>query len=540
METVCIPHQATTFFSGLNIDYLSGKENLRSFYRYRPDDKGLDEAIAERSQRPVNRAVLQEVLYRQYEGYELSPAVSGNIAALADENTFTVCTAHQPNLMTGYLYFVYKIVHAAKLAQHLQQRHPDKKFVPVFYIGSEDADLDELGVFRFNGSTFRWQTSQTGAVGRMSTKDLDPLIRQLLNLVGPPGAEAELLKETIVKAYRGQPTIAKATRYLVNAFMGHLGVVVLDADDAALKKQFAPILLQELLKPEANGLVQQTSERLNRHYSAQAYSRPINLFYLKDDLRERIEQTPDGWKVVHTAITWNREELEREVREHPERFSPNVILRGLYQESILPDVAFIGGGSEVAYWLQLMPVFDHYGVFFPAVVLRQSVQWVDAPSAALQAKAGLSDTDIFQPAEKLVLGFVHANSSHDLDLSDVQEQMNQLATLMRNKATAIDVTLKASAEAALTRMKRQVAVMEKKMLRAEKRNMADKLSRIYKVKDRLFPNGSLQERYETFLPYYLSLGEDFFHILYNATLPYGERFLLIKTDSRTTGQAGKL
>lgn len=532
METVCIPHQATNFFSKLNTDYLSGQEALASFYRFRPDDAGLDEAIAMRKQFPVNRKVLTDALHRQYRNYAVHESVSRNIEALSDENTFTVCTAHQPNLMTGYLYFIYKIVHAARLAQHLGKRHPGHKFVPVFYIGSEDADLDELGVFRFNGVRFRWQTDQAGAVGRMSTEDLQPLLGQLNALIGPPGDNAERLKDIIFNAYRQHATIAGATRYIVNELLGAYGVVVIDPDDHELKQSFVPILLQELMVPKAHDLVQQTSKALEQEYGAQAFSRPINLFYLKDDIRERIEREGDEWHVLRTNIRWNREALEQEVKEYPERFSPNVILRGLYQETILPDVAFIGGGSEVAYWLQLKPAFDHYKVFYPALVLRQSVLWIDAAASQLQHKTGLTDEELFLPSEKLARFFVQKHTSKDLQLEDTRQQMNQVFEQIKNKAIHIDVTLRASAEAAITRMRHQLDTMEKKMMRAEKRNMAEQLSQIYKLKNKLFPNESLQERYDTFMPYFLEQGDRFFETLLAATRPYGDQFLMIREPAK--------
>lgn len=528
METACISHQATTFFSPLNVDYLAGNERLRSLAAFAPDDEGLKRAIAARQQFPVNRKVLVEILKKQYTDYPLRQEVSDNIELLLQENTFTICTAHQPNLMTGYLYFIYKIIHAAKLAQHLKATHADKNFVPVFYIGSEDNDLDELGVFRFNGIKFRWGTEQTGAVGRMTTDDLQPLLQQLTALIGPPGEHAEHLKDVILTAYHKNNNIAEATRYIVNAFLGKYGVVVIDPDDAELKKLFIPVLRQELLQPAANGLVQKTSEALNKDYTAQAFSRPINLFYLKDDIRERIERTEDGWKVLRTNIHWNEEEMLREVDTHPERFSPNVILRGLFQETILPNVAFIGGGSEVAYWLQLKPVFDHYRIFFPALILRQSVLWIDQHSASLQRKAGLTDEELFQPSEKLVRSFVFKHTHKDLQMEDIRMQMNNIFEQVKIKAVNIDVTLSDSAEAALTKMKHQLDTMEKKMIRAEKRNMAEQLSQIYKLKTRLFPNESLQERYDTFMPYYLEQGETFFDNLMQATLPYGEQFLMIR------------
>ena len=528
METVCLPHHKTHFFSSLNIDYLAGASKLKDFYNFRPDDEGLKAAIEARKSFTTNREVLVNVLKEQYKHLPVSDAVSNNIELLKDQNTFTICTAHQPNLMTGYLYFVYKILHTVKLAAHLKINHPEHNFVPVFYVGSEDNDIDELGTFRYNDVKYRWNTEQTGAVGRMHTRDLQPLIHQLLNLIGPPGEHADRLKEIIHNAYNENNDIAAATRILVNELLGSYGIVVIDAAHRELKQLFLPVLKQELFQPVSDVIVHQQTNKLNENYAGQAFSRPINLFYLKDDIRERIEQTETGWHVVHTNISWDKASLESEVEQYPERFSPNVILRGLYQETILPDVAFVGGGSEVAYWLQLKGIFDHYKVFFPTLVLRQSFLISDDKSNKLQEKIGLSNEEMFQPTEQLVQLYVKQHATNDLELKTLEKEMQCTFEQIKERATKIDGTLRASADAALTKMKYQMHVMEKKMLRAEKRNMADQVSQIYKLKNKLFPNNSLQERYDTFMPFYLEKGSVFFDELLEATLPYGEQFVLLK------------
>ncbi len=528
METVCLPHHKTPFFSALNIDYLAGASKLKDFYNFSPNDDGLKAAIEARKSFPTNRETLVKVLKEQYKHLSVNDAVLNNIELLNDTNTFTICTAHQPNLMTGYLYFIYKILHTVKLAAHLKSLQPNHNFVPVFYIGSEDNDIDELGTFRYNDVKYRWNTDQTGAVGRMHTKDLQPLIQQLLKLIGPPGPNADKLKDIILNAYSENNDIATATRILVNDLLGSYGVVVIDAADKDLKRLFLPVLQQELFQPVSDNIVQTQTKQLSEKYAGQAFSRPINLFYLKDDIRERIEQTEDGWHVVHTNIRWDKAALEAEVDAHPERFSPNVILRGLYQETILPDVAFIGGGSEVAYWLQLKGVFDHYKVFFPALVLRQSFLISDEKSNKLQEKIGLSDEEMFQSTEQLVQHFVKQHASNDLELKSLEKEMQCVFDRTKERAVKIDSTLRASADAALTKMKYQMHVMEKKMLRAEKRNMADQISQIYKLKNKLFPNNSLQERYDTFMPFYLEKGSVFFDELLAATLPYGDQFVILK------------
>ncbi|HET8572451.1 MAG TPA: bacillithiol biosynthesis cysteine-adding enzyme BshC [Edaphocola sp.] len=529
MKASTISHQATQSFSKLVTGYLSDVKDLAPFYRFRPDPEGLDQAIEERKRIPVNRPVLVEVLKEQYRDYELSPAFQRQIESLLSESTFTVCTAHQPDLMTGYLYFFYKIIHAAKLADYLKERHPENNFVPVFYIGSEDNDFDELSVFHYEGKAWRWQTGQTGAVGRMNTDDLKPLVKTLTASLIPPGENRDHLIKIISEAYDGRKTIAQAIRHIVHAFLGKFGVVVLDADDERLKRCYLPVMADEIRHSKAETLVKATSAQLNEHYPTQAFARPVNLFYLKDNIRERIEREDNGWKVLRTDISWpDSQAILAELEAHPERFSPNVILRGPYQESILPDVAFIGGGSEVAYWLQLKEVYDHYGIFFPAVILRQSALWMSKNAVDLQHKLKLSDEELFLPLNQLEKNQVLSVSEKELDLYQESGQLAEILERIKCKAGNIDPTLISAAEAVKAKINHLTGRLEKKMLRAEKRHYDDRMRQISRLKSLLFPNNHLQERHDCFLELYLQYGEQFTQIQYEYTLPFGNCFLLVK------------
>src|SRR5690606_23930744 len=143
------------------------------FYKHRPNLGGIGNAIKERMAFNTNRKNLVAALKSQYQQIDRCDKVISNIDKLADHNTFTICTAHQPNLFTGYLYFIYKIVHAIKLADELNTVYPQYHFVPIYYMGSEDNDLKELNHIYLNGDKLTWETQQTGAVGRMNTKGLD-------------------------------------------------------------------------------------------------------------------------------------------------------------------------------------------------------------------------------------------------------------------------------------------------------------------------------------------------------------------------------
>ena len=523
-----LPHKDVNSFSNLVLDYLKGRDTIRPFYKYSTDREGLETAKIARANYPVDRELLVSTLNEQYKGLSKEPKLVSNIELLVNENTFTVCTAHQPNLLTGYLYFIYKIVHAIKLAEDMNKEFPHKNFVPVYYMGSEDNDLEELGTFRYNGKKFVWDgAGQAGAVGRMTTESLKPLLEELFKQLGPPGPYCDELQQMLEYAYLKHETIADATRYLVNELFGRYGLIVLDPDDRALKRQFIEVMKDDLVRQTGYEIVTKQIAGLAEHYKVQAHPRPINLFYLKDQIRERIDKTGDTWVVLNTDIRWTEEELVTELEEHPERFSPNVILRGLYQETILPNVAFIGGGAEVAYWLQLKTLFEHYDVFFPSIHLRQSVMWIGNRERELMAQEGLSVEDVFKPETELIHQYLLKHGEDDWQTEKEMGIIEQTLGELKRKATALDPTLRASAEAALAKIRYQVHGLEKKMLRAEKHKMQTRLLKLSKLKAHLFPGNGLQERVENFIGYYLKYGKGYIDILKENMEPLRHEFMVV-------------
>ncbi|RYG01403.1 MAG: bacillithiol biosynthesis cysteine-adding enzyme BshC, partial [Chitinophagaceae bacterium] len=360
------------FFTTIINDYVDGEAALKEFYIHPVNVDGIKAAIKERSDCNFDRKLINEVLSNQYSKVGIHPEVQKNLALLSDENTFTVCTAHQPNIFTGHLYFVYKILHAVRLAESLSKNIEGKNFVPVFYMGSEDADLEELGTIEVGGKTYRWNTGQKGAVGRMKVDNkLISLIDEISSQVSvqPYGVE---IVQLLRNAYRLGETIEVSTFRLVNELFGRFGLIILLPDSKSLKGSFEPVLRKELEDEFSGKAVRSTLQRFPEKYKVQAGGRSINLFYLEDQIRERIERTETGFAVNNSALSFSKSEIENELKNNPESFSPNVILRPVYQEWILPNVAFIGGGGEIAYWLELKEVFRDAGVPMPVLVLRNS------------------------------------------------------------------------------------------------------------------------------------------------------------------------
>lgn len=391
-----LPYRQTSYFTKIILDYLDHSESLKPFYAQPTSIQGIQKAINDRQTYSTDRKTLVEELKKQYADIAVSHHVEENIEALLLENTFTITTAHQPNIFTGPLYFIYKILHTIKLARHCSASLPQYNFVPVFYMGSEDADLDELGYFHLNGEKITWNTKQTGAVGRMQ---VDKEFLKLISLaegqftVLPFGNE---ILSLVKNCYKEGELIQTATLKLINSLFGEFGLIVVIADRAALKKQAVKIFEDDLLHETPAVIVEQTASRLQAiGYRLQANPREVNLFYLKDGMRERIIRKNSEFIIHNSELRFTERELLKELNDHPERFSPNVILRGIYQEIILPNLVYIGGGGEIAYWLQLKGLFENYKVPFPVLLLRDSFLIVEKKWQEKIAKLGFTAEDFF-------------------------------------------------------------------------------------------------------------------------------------------------
>ncbi len=529
-QTERIAYEQTGYFSKLVLDYLSNAETIQPFYKHRPSVEGIKQSIEARQGFNTNRKLLVEQLKLQYHYAILTQKQENNLSNLLQENCFTICTAHQPNIFTGPLYFIYKILHAIKLSAFLKEQLPQYNFVPVYYMGSEDADLDELGHIFLDGEKITWQTDQQGAVGRMNTTNLNKITLRLQGQFGhlPFGAEMVELCKT---AYIESNNIQQATLRLVNSLFKDFGLLVLIPDNKLLKQSFDNILEKELFEQFSNPLVIAQSQKLNEHYKAQANGRDINLFYLQENgSRNRIEWHADKqiFKVVDTHIELTKEAIKDEIDYNAERFSPNVILRGVFQETILPNVAFIGGGGELAYWLQLKTVFEAAGVPYPVLVLRNSFLLHNEKTKNLKQKLGINTNNLFNPYEKLLNEKVIELSKHSLKLTGEKEKLNLIYSEIENLAGDIDNTLKSHVAALQTKTLKAINGLEKKMLRAEKRKHEALQNQLKQLKTLTFPANNLQERIDNFMPLYAQYGKSIIEKLYKESLAFEAEFVVLE------------
>jgi bacillithiol synthase len=530
MHKTLLPYPQIPQLAKTDVAYATGDPRLAAFYAHAPRLESFPEITACRAQREYPRADLADVLAKQYAALPETAQVRANIEALRSAQTFTVTTAHQPSLFLGPLYFIYKALTTINLAEKIQQQVGDvQRIVPVFVLGSEDHDIEELNKINLFGKRIVWQPETGGAVGSIAAQTLSPALAELRGILGESEA-ARALFERVERACAQASTFADATQALLHTFLGQHGLVVLNANDPTLKRHFAPIARAELLEQPAFRLVNETTARLNDlGFKTQAAPREINLFYLQPGSRERIVRQPGGgFQVLNTNLAFSEAEMLAELEAHPERFSPNVVLRPLYQEIILPNLAYVGGGGELAYWLERKSLFEYFEVPLPALVRRNSVLWLDGDVQKKLAKFGFTAADFFGDTDALLRNYVARNAAGEVSLALEINALGEIFERVAAKATAIDPTLEKAVRAEAVKSAAGLEQWQGRLVRAEKQKHEVTLNQIRALKEKLFPANGLQERHDNFLPYVLKYGDAFLASLKENLDPFDAGFVVLE------------
>ncbi len=529
MKIRTLPYSKTGYFSKLMCDYLSENDELHDFYGRFPNLESFKEQMEEKklSFGLESRETLVRALQRQYENTTTSEATANNISSLSEANTCSITTGHQLNLFTGPLYFLYKIFSVINLSEKLKEAYPDSNFVPIYWMATEDHDFDEINYFNLFGKKLEWNRASGGAVGALSTEGLSDILKELKMQLGD-SENAKKLAALFSKAYTGHKNLADATRYIGNTLFSDYGLVILDGNDAALKKEFASYVKQDLLEGTSHTEINATSNRLTKlGYPQQVFPREINLFYLADGLRERIIEKEGQFYVNDTSIVFSRDEILVELEKNPQNFSPNALLRPLYQEVVLPNLCYVGGGGELAYWFQLKDYFKSVKIPFPILLLRNSALLMSENDAKKIEKLEVTLDDLFLPKHELEAKYTRQLSEITIDFT---KQKAHLITQFKALYVLVKQTDASFEGAVAAQEKKQInglVHLEKRLLTAQKRKHADQLKRLTAMQHMLFPNQSLQERLVNFSAFYLEFGDELLSELKQNLDPLAHEFTIV-------------
>lgn len=526
-----IDFKSSGVLNTLVVEYLSKNPKLRPFYSYSPDKEGFSQLLKTDLFKQLDRKQLSDILHAQSllvnNGSEASLF---NIQKLNRPNTYTVTTGHQLCLFTGPLYFIYKIFSTINLAEKLKREFPDFDFVPVYWMASEDHDFEEVNHFNAFGKTITWKSEQSGAVGDFKTDELQNILPQIQALLGR-SENSDFLITLFENAYLKHKTLSDATRFLVNELFGAYGLITLDGNDKLFKEQFKEEFKSDLFSHAAFEEVNQSIKELSdNNYHAQVNPRSINCFFIEAGVRTRIEKQGDTFNLVGTKRNFTKAELESIVENSPHSISPNVVLRPLYQQKILPNIAYVGGPGELAYWLEFKRMFDAHGILFPILMPRNFVTVIDKATSNKIEKLQLTAKDLYTSEQDLIK-HIQIKQNAVFDLNKEKENLTAEYTKLLEKVSNIEKTLSGSVSAELKRSLNGLERITGKTNRAVRRKLETESRQIGEVKQRLFPNGAPQERVDNFSSFYLSFGKNFFDTLKKSLDPF-EQMQIILTEEK--------
>lgn len=487
MRVQRLPHQAIVKLPPLIQALLDDSPAIRSLHSGRGE---LDNLLHRQNQRSIpneQRAVLANAMRRRYASVQ--EAVDRNLDRLAQPEATTIATGHQLVVGTGPFYMLNKIASTIVLAREVELAS-GKPVIPVFWMASEDHDFEEIATFFLGDLALSWEAPAGGPVGRMP---IDSLRSQWEGWLRDPALEPW---HQGLAAFQPDPdarTWAEAFHRLIDRLFGHHGLLILDGDDPQLKACFAPWMARELESSFAESPVKAASEMLvELGYKPQVNPRSINLFHITDQTRVRLERTVDGIQTVDGAKQWSEDAWREALIRGPEAFSPNVILRPMYQEVLLPNLAYVGGPGELSYWLQLKAAFEVADIPFPLLRLRHSTVVMSPGMARKFEKLSLPWS--------VLCGDVHtaeralATRVPLPDLSGLRRTLEEGFDTALVALKSFDPNLERPALGEKAKWEKGLEQLEKKVLRSAKQRSEAALGQLHFLRNGLFPGGIFQER----------------------------------------------
>lgn len=486
-----IPRSSTPFFNEKQRLFTENQAALSAWIQRPFSKEAFLEQLTEKQAvyGSVQRYILQEGLVELYADVLRSEQVQTNIEKLSQANCFTVTTGHQLSLATGPLFFLYKILHVIKQCEELKVSYPNYEFVPVYWMASEDHDFAEIQSVQLFQQILKWDRSNGGAVGRMNLDGLETVISEIhTKFQNHPDSEIH----TLMDAMSGE-TYGKAFFQFVNELFGHYGLIIMDGDLPLWKEAFSPLLKQELITGFSSKAVEQTNQSLSQAgLPLQVEAKDTNVFYLSPEKRERIQRTETGFQIGSKEL--DTESILEALKNHPESFSPNVVLRPVYQEFLLPNLCYVGGPGEFMYWLQLKDVFQEAKVLFPLIQARTSILLLEEKNWNEWQTMGFTTQDLWRNPMELKQEFLEREGSKAIDFSELDELTLKLSSKWTQLTHEVDSNQVSMVEAELTRISKQLFQLKDRLEKIRKGKFDKQLKMIDAISAKCLPKGEPQER----------------------------------------------
>ena len=528
MEIDKINLKDTSLFSHLICDLISENKNIEEFISAFPSISNVEKNL-HKNINLSNRKVLSDVLISQYNNTVFkdidNSLVFNNIKSLTDPKTQIVTTGHQLNIFASPLFLMYKITSIIATSIKLNEMFNQYSFIPCFWMATEDHDFEEINKIKFNKTQHIWNEDTNDMVGNLTSSKLLPILEDMKGDMCKTKYGQELFN-LYQHAYSKNLNYANATRAVLTSLFREHGVLIIDGNHKDLKKIMVSDFQQEIRHGFVFDMITNTNNMLSKKYHCEINPLVANIFYIKDNIRGKIIFQGNKYYSSKHDACWTKEELLNEVESSPDYFSPNVFLRTLYQERLLSSIIYLGGPSEISYWIQLKNVFSSRGVSYPIVGLRSFFLILSKQVLAYQAKCNINNQDLFLPKYEIIRKILQDKSSVNLDL--LSSELDQLILSFRALLKDVDNLPDSILDIFKTKTFKELSKIKTKVIKLEKNNKPQVLNDFTEMYKGVFPNGIIQEKSSSFIPYYIKYGSSFFELLIKETIAFDKKYIILK------------
>ncbi len=506
-----IPAQQNLF-----LDYLYEFDNVAKFYNknFRDENTYYDHFEKLSNFNRDHRQNVANIILEQYKNDIPSKKTAVNIESLKKNNTIAVVTGQQLGLFGGPLYTLYKSITAIKLTASLKEKYHQFNFVPVFWLEGDDHDYDEVrtvGLIDSSNQSIKlsYDDGKLGEFNRGSVADIkfETEINNVFSEIEEKLRSTEFTPAILQKLksfYSEGSTFSEAFRKLIFEIFDSYGLVILNPQDLKVKELLKPLFKKEIENFSEHSIsVLQRSAEVEDLYHAQVKIKPINLFTHIDGGRYSIEPGENEFRLKGKRLKYTKDELLNQIENYPENFSPNVLLRPICQDYLLPTGFYIGGPSEISYFAQVIPLYEKFGLEQPFIYPRAAATILEKNLDEIISKFNLNFSDLLLDEKELIEKVLSTISSFDLTnlFTEAENEVTKLMKSLERKLNEVDPTLPDLVEKTEGRMIQGLNQLKGKAEKAESLRFDSSIRQIKKVRNIVYPNDNLQERELNF--YYL-------------------------------------
>jgi len=527
-----IPYSSLDGYNELFIDYVNSFNKIGDFFEYPFDSQGLYNSITEKNTSynsgKISRLELSEILKTQNKFFNSGESTFLNIEFLKDPGTFAVVTGQQVGILTGNLYTIIKALNAVRLSRSLSAKYTEFKFVPVFWLEADDHDfleINNINVFDRNNNLSNLKYFERGAekeryltpAGRINLDEHIEVFKNALKDTLLETEYSEQLFDYINRSYREGIDLTTAFARFFNYIAGDTGLIFCNPTDREIKKILIPVFEKELISYPQSGelIIEKSAELEQRDYVPQVKPRQINLFYTVNNNRHLVEFKENKYSLKHTRQKFEKDDFFDLLYSVPENFSPNVVLRPVCQDFLLPTIAYIGGPSEISYFAQFKDVYGFFGMKMPVIYPRTSLTILEKRVESFLTKYEINFEELFDEtnAAKKLLGKMNEINIDD-EFGNLTDELNAVVYLYCQKLNNVDKNLVVNLKNRHDKYIENINIIRQKFAESQMNQNETTGSRLKSVIESVYPDGILQERCINVTYYLNKYGPDIVKELY--------------------------